>query len=263
MNGKIHAFWDEFKETLHENGDEYELLQINDVISAVKRNGRSTALFLVADAAKGEVCLYKKEGLSEICLLRTDLHAPDTDSLLLEIDKNCKKSVAAPQNAAGGKSAFVPQYSAGGKTVFKLGQVWEGRSYADLINKIFHKQYKQYMRATLDLAQFGGKGIAWIVSINGEPHGMGGDLWINSMVGDGEVIEEKYVGDNRAKIRAEFLAGMEITFSDRLTFQKDPDDTGNMYKAKCLGYYTLKMFDTDRLLRVWERRSESYPLTLK
>ena len=92
---------------------------------------------------------------------------------------------------------------------------------------------------------------------------MGGDLWINSMVRDGEVIEEKYVGDDRAKIRAEFLAGREITFADRLTFQKDPDDTGNMYKAKCLGFYTLKTFDTDRLLRVWERRSESYPLTLK
>ena len=131
-----------------------------------------------------------------------------------------------------------------------------------MINKIFHKNYKNFIPCTLKLEQFDAPGIAWIVVINGTPHGRNGNLWVNRLFENGEIIEEEYVGVHSDKIRQEFLTYRERTFSDRLTFQKDPDNNGNAYKAKCLGFYILKSYDTDKLIRVWKRQNESVILNI-
>ncbi len=166
---------------------------------------------------------------------------------IAEITKRCKKEIL-----------LVPK----GKALYQLGQVWEGDSYVDLVNEIFHQNYKQYLLSTVNLNSFGVDGIAWIVCIDGKPHGRDGDLWINRLIDNGNMIEEEYVGVNKNKIRQEFLNPVYRTFADRLTFQKDPNNTGDNYKAKCLGFYKLKSYDANKLIRIWERQSDSLLLTI-
>lgn len=245
-------FWSEFQKVLTENGGEYSLHFVNGDIAMVKYHTSPTNLFIVVEDLAEKAFLFEKSDMQETCLVSNDFAALDLESLLLEIDKKCK-----------GKSILqAGQTNANGKILYKFGQIWEGESYVDLINRIFHKKYKRFMRSTLTLQQFDAPGIAWIVVMNGLPHGANGDLWINRLFEKGEVIEEEYVGINKNKTRQEFLQRKEVLFSDRLAFQKDPDNVGNNFKAKCLGYYILQSYDADKLVRVWKRKSESLVLNI-
>lgn len=246
-------FWTDFQKLLDENGGEYGLEFINNDMARVKRHASATNLFVVVDPAAEKVLLFEKNGMRETCIKSSGFTSLDIESLLLEIDKKC----------SGTSIVQAEQTAVSGKILYKLGQVWEGKSYVDLINKIFHKNYKSFIPCTLKLEQFDAPGIAWIVVINGTPHGGNGDLWVNRLFDNGETIEEEYVGVHSDKIRQEFLTYRERTFSDRLTFQKDPDNNGNAYKAKCLGFYILKSYDTDKLIRVWKRQRESLVLNFR
>lgn len=246
------SFWLNFQRVLTENGGEYSLDFVNGDMARVKYHTSPTNLFIVVDTVAERVLLFEKNGMQETCIISSDFTSLDVESLILEIDKKC----------SGTSILQAGQTAASGKILYKLGQVWEGKSYVDLINKIFHKNYKNFIPCTLKLEQFDAPGIAWIVVINGTPHGRNGNLWVNRLFENGEIIEEEYVGVHSDKIRQEFLTYRERTFSDRLTFQKDPDNNGNAYKAKCLGFYILKSYDTDKLIRVWKRQNESVILNI-
>ncbi len=239
-------FWKKFEESLKRNNARYSLMFIEKDIARIKCGTEFTTLFILVEGAR--VSLYKKENTTEKRLLTDLFHLIKMDVWIAAINGNFKLE-AKP----------IPA----GKTLYKLGQVWEGESYVDLVNEIFHQNYKQYLLSTVKLNSFGVDGIAWIVCIDGKPHGRDGDLWINRLIENGNIIEEEYVGVNKYKIRQEFLNPNYRTFADRLTFQKDPSNTGDNYKAKCLGFYVLKSYDIDRLIRVWERKNDSILLTIK
>lgn len=244
-------FWSDFQKILTENGGEYSFDFVNDNMARVKHHASPTNLFIVVDASAERVFLFEKNDIREICLISSDFTSLDLEPLLLEIDKKCK-----------GKSILqAGQANENGKFLYKLGQVWEGRNYTDLINKIFYKNCKNFIPSTLSLKNYGVDGCAWLVVMNGLPHGRDGDLWINRITEKEEIVEE-YVGFNKDKIHQEFLNYKNRTFSDRLVFQRDPDNTGNDYKAICLGFYTLKSYDTDKLVRVWKRQDESVILNI-
>ncbi len=235
-----------FGKELKKNDDKFSVETIVKNFARVKYGAEFTPLFIAIDGMR--VTLYEKDGTTEKRLLTDLCGLVKMEIWIAEITKRCKKEIP-----------LVPK----GKALYQLGQVWEGDSYVDLVNKIFHQNYKQYLFSTVKLNSFGVDGIAWIVCIDGKPHGRDGDLWINRLIDNGNIIEEEYVGVNKYKIRQEFLNPNYRTFADRLTFQKDPSNTGDNYKAKCLGFYTLKSYDVDQLIRVWERKKDSVLLTIR
>lgn len=249
---KKENFWIDFQKILNENGGEYSLEFINNDMARVKYKARLTPLVILPDSSKEKVFLFEKSDMQENCITSINFNSLDLESLLIAIDAKCKET----------QTLQPEQCDINGKILYKLGQVWEGQNYTDLINKIFHRNYKKFQPSTLNLKPFEVDGTAWLVVMNGLPHGRDGDLWINRII-ENEMIVEEYVGFNKDKIHQEFLNYKIRTFSNRLVFQRDPYNSGNDYQAKCLGFYTLKSYDTDKLIRVWKRQSESLLLNIK
>lgn len=243
-------FWSELQKLFIKNASDYDFELVNS-IARVKNGTKWTPLFILFDSTKNEILLYEKNGTTESLLMRTNFDSDNLDPLLKTIDKKCRKQTI---------QLFEP-IEMNGKTLFQYGQIWKGNSYTDLVNRVFKTNHKCYQKCTVNLNPFGVDGFAWIVFINGQPHGYNGYLWKNSII-ENEEIKEEYVGNDEKTIRTEFLKFTPRYFADRLVFQKDPDNIGDEHKIKCLGFYTLKYYDVDKLIRVWTRQSKSLLLNI-
>ncbi len=152
------------------------------------------------------------------------------------------------------------------KVTFTAGQVWQGESFVDVVNQIFHKNYKNYFRCTVDLNRYGKDAIAWIVFFDGKPRGTGEKyVWENRIINEEQIVEE-YVGQkyglsafDKHNINKPLT---NITERSRLIFQRDPDGRGNKYKVKFLGYYQLEAYDEEEVKRLYQKKADTVELYL-
>ena len=239
----------ELQKELLIKGKNLDLEFIHEDVAVVRHKSEMTNLIVFANSDSNEVFLYEKKGVFEKCLLKENLNLNNVNIFVTEIIEKLNLTMSDNSQRQG-------------KVLFEAGQIWKGRNFADLINKMFKKNYIKFMRCYFRLDKFHADGIAWIVFINGEPHGQNDYLWINTLSDDEETIVERYVGFNEEKIANEFFNLKRDSFCNRLTFMRDPNNVGNAFEAKCLGYYTLKSYDINRLERVWIRKAKSLVLDI-
>lgn len=55
--------------------------------------------------------------------------------------------------------------------ILHVGDTWHGKSHVDMINLALGADYAAYMRSTVPLKRFGGRGTAWFVYMDGSVHG--------------------------------------------------------------------------------------------
>ncbi len=259
-------FWEDLNKILAKKGNPFAI-DVTENRGRVRATGKykgidgySIALYPAMREARIEKGYMKS--LVSFSLLAY-IHFAGEDNVKQEMDI-CNKIIGRLLSYAepNKEEKTIASKKQEGVILFKAGDVWRGASYTDLVNKIFKTKHKSYQRCTVKLTDCGMNGIAWIVCINGQPHGQNGDLWINRFLNGGNIIEEKYVGNNCYKIQQEFIRKNWLTFCDRVVFQKDPSGCGDENKAKCVGVYTLKSYDTDKLIRIWEKRKDSIALSL-
>ncbi len=260
MNNTYQNFWDNFQNLLDENGGEYSLEFINADEAQILYHNEETSLDIYIIKKSERVCLRKINKLNQVLIFSNNLNSVDFDSLISKIDEYGIKIATPKLKTQPTLIVNTTKTSAGqpGATLFQLGKTWQGRSKADLINKIFYTNHESFMPAAFFIDKYGADGVAWIVFINSKEN----SGWINTLTPSGDIIEE-YVGVDKGKICERFIKKDRKTFCNKLVFQRDPDNNGNIYKAKCLGYYTLKSYDINTLTRIWKLESETLQLYLK
>ncbi|MCL2798181.1 MAG: hypothetical protein FWD58_09050 [Firmicutes bacterium] len=136
---------------------------------------------------------------------------------------------------------------------FKVGQTWQGKTYADMINKVMDISYGEgYPKATVPTSEPGV--VAWFAFIDGKARGPKKDWqWANALSKDESTIIEEYVGNDFDNAR-EKVVSLQGIFRKRFCFQRDPDGTGNKYKCKYIGYFELDKFDERELIRIHKRK---------
>ncbi len=124
---------------------------------------------------------------------------------------------------------------------FVVGDVFRGRSHADLINNTLGTRYKSFQQCSLELKDFDAQDVyAWFIFMDGTTHGYeDGWLWKNLLTDNGNIIREVNIDakNNLYKKRAEF--GYRPY---RLAFQLDPYEANNRYCCKFVGAFRLSRF---------------------
>lgn len=124
---------------------------------------------------------------------------------------------------------------------FVVGDVFRGKTHADLINNTLGTRYKSFQQCSLELKDFDAQDVyAWFIFMDGTTHGHeDGWLWKNFLTDNGNIIREVNIDakENLYKKRAEF--GYRPY---RLAFQLDPYETNNRYCCKFVGAFRLKRF---------------------
>ena len=133
---------------------------------------------------------------------------------------------------------------------FKVGDTWQGDSYADMINKVLGTSYKGYMKATVPLSELGV--VAWFVVMDGTEHGFGDNIFGDYLSEDGETIFEVFAGKD-SKRGSETIIRNGV-FPKRHCFQRDPDKTGNKYKCKYVGYFELDTSYNEFTTRILKKK---------
>lgn len=123
-----------------------------------------------------------------------------------------------------------------------VGDIWQGDSYTDMINKVLDTNYKMYMQAGVPLKKFGLDGIAWFVYMDGKNH----KGWKNIISDDENTIVEILDNINNCN------DGIDRVY--RLAFRRDPDNKGNRYKCKFLGYFKRSEISDNKLKRTYKKK---------
>lgn len=131
----------------------------------------------------------------------------------------------------------------------KVGDVWQGNSYANMINEVLGTKYLKYQRATVPIEKFGLTGVAWFVYMNGTIR----NGHHNILLDDGDTIKE-YIDVNGDR-----SGGLDYPI--RLSFMRDPDNDGNIYRLMFVGYFMRSEVRSDNLVRTYKKVNDS--ITLK
>lgn len=101
------------------------------------------------------------------------------------------------------------------------------------------------------------KGIAWVVFMDGKPHGPNKKyLWANRLSPDGMKIEEEYVGNDKPHVRKNVDKD-----AIRVAFRRDPMGTGEDCLCEFVGVFRFVEYrDTAKgFIRVYEKADDRYP----
>jgi hypothetical protein len=141
--------------------------------------------------------------------------------------------------------------------VLKVGDIWEGVNYADMINKVLDKHYIAYMPCTVRLDAIKGvPTVAWFVYMDGSVHGTNKDyLWRNIIEKDGMSITEYCASKDKS-----FTRNFARLNKSVVAFQLDPQNTGKRYKCKFVGVFELENYDSENVIRTYRRVSDTYVL---
>lgn len=136
---------------------------------------------------------------------------------------------------------------------------FEGADYLGMLNDAGGTRFKTYKRSYIELDKLGypDKGIAWVVFMDGKPHGPNEKyLWKNRISRDGETIEEEYVGTDKRLVK-KYVAENEI----RVSFQRDPFGIRQENLCRFVGVFRISEYrDTEKgFIRIYEKISGSYP----
>ena len=126
--------------------------------------------------------------------------------------------------------------------VLRRGDVFYGKSHADMINKAVGTNYRAWMRSSVDLDDFGCPGmIAWFVYMDGSEHGYeDGWVWVNKLSMDGKEIDEYNI--SRLKTQLKEKRSKDGYYPYRLAFQLDPYGDGDKHCCRFVGAFRFKSF---------------------
>ena len=133
------------------------------------------------------------------------------------------------------------------KTIRK-GEIFLGKSNADMINKAIGTHFYDYKRCGVEMKDFGVDGVlSWFVFMNGEIHGYGETDWIwkNTISEDGNTIKEIYVPKNKSTLYDR--RSKNGFYPYRYAFMLDPCESGNRYLCKYMGAFRIKRILSDDL----------------
>ena len=143
----------------------------------------------------------------------------------------------------------------------RTGDVFYGKSYADMINKAIGTNYASYMKCTVELSDFGSAGVvAWFVYMDETIHGYGnGWHWANKLSLDGQEIDEYNVSVSKNQLKKKRT---EIGYNPyKLAFQIDPYGSGREHCCKFVGAFRLKSFiKKDASAQTYEKVLDEYKL---
>jgi hypothetical protein len=145
--------------------------------------------------------------------------------------------------------------------ILKTGDVFYGKSHADMINKAIGTNYYSYMKSSVELSDFGCSNvIAWFVYMDGSIHGYeDGWRWANRLSLDGLEISEYNVSDSKEKLKKRRVDAGYNPY--RLAFQIDHNGTGNKHCCKFVGAFRLKSFiKADASSEMYEKVLDEFKL---
>lgn len=122
------------------------------------------------------------------------------------------------------------------------GDVFIGRTYAEMINDALGTNFKSLQRSSVELSDFGAAGfIAWFVYMDGSIHGFeGGWRCSNILSSRMGKIEEHNVSADKSILLAKRRENGYFPF--RLCFEIDSSGTKNKYWCRFLGAFRLHKF---------------------
>ena len=126
--------------------------------------------------------------------------------------------------------------------ILRTGDVFYGKSHADMINKAIGTNFSSYMKSTVELSDFGCAGVvAWFVYMDGSIHGYeDGWRWSNKLSLDGFEIDEYNVSACKDKLKKRRVEDGYNPY--KLAFQIDHNETGNRHCCKFVGVFRFKSF---------------------
>lgn len=142
------------------------------------------------------------------------------------------------------------------------GMEWRGENQTDVINQVLGTNYKAWMKSGVPMKKFGLPNvISWFTYLNGNMHGPSDNyLWKNYLSKDEEIIQEKYVG-NDVHFVEERYKGEKKLHRYRLVFQRDPENRGEQYRYRFLGWYKLESVDFNTGVHIFKRVQKDGYLT--
>ena len=130
----------------------------------------------------------------------------------------------------------------------RKGEIFLGKSNADMINKAIGTHFHDYKRCGVEMSDFGVDGVlSWFVFMNGEIHGYGETdwLWKNTISEDGNTIKEIFVPKNKSALYDQ--RSKKGFYPYRYAFMLDPCESGNRYLCKYMGAFRIKRILSDDL----------------
>ena len=140
-------------------------------------------------------------------------------------------------NNKDGKNCSTSQEIQGARTI-KRGDVFKGKN-ADLVNLLFGKNYKEWMKAGYPCSYKGDNANVWMARFDGRVR----SGWVNTMP-DSNTIYEKYVWGNPPYDLDEVMENSVY----RYTFEKVDRDTKFIFK----GLYKLNREKSSNILRRYD-----------
>ena len=125
------------------------------------------------------------------------------------------------------------------------GEVFRGKSYADMINKAIGTSFTGYLKSGVNLRDFGCPDvIAWFVYMDGSTNGYDdGWIWKNDISKDGKLIREYNVSKTLEHLNYRRMTTGYKPY--RLAFQIDPYQNGEKHCCKFVGAFRFKSFLND------------------
>ena len=126
--------------------------------------------------------------------------------------------------------------------ILRAGDIFSGRTYAEMINKAVGTNHSSWMKSSVNLADFGCPNmIAWFVFMDGSEHGYGeGWKWANRLSADGKEIDEYNVASSKLQLKKRRVE--EGYHPYRLAFQLDPYGENNNHCCRFVGAFRFKSF---------------------
>lgn len=148
--------------------------------------------------------------------------------------------------------------------ILNKGDIFSGKSYADMINKAIGTNYQSWMKSSVDLSAFGCPNmIAWFVFMDGSEHGYGeGWKWANRLSEDGKEIDEYNVASSKMQLKKRRVD--EGYYPYRLAFQLDPYGENNNHCCRFVGAFRFKSFiRKDASAVTYEKMANTFKLGSK
>lgn len=148
--------------------------------------------------------------------------------------------------------------------ILKTGDIFSGKSYADMINKAIGTNYYGWRRSSVDLDEFGCPGIiAWFVFMDGSEHGYEeGWTWVNKLSIEEKEIDEYNISTSKLQLKTRRTKEGYCPY--RLAFQLDPYGNGNNHCCRFVGAFRFHSFiKKDASAITYEKVMDTFKLGAK
>lgn len=153
------------------------------------------------------------------------------------------------------KTGEVVNVSAG-NIYITCGTEWCGKRQIDDLYQIMGADFNVLIKSKISMKKFGHpKVVSWFTLLDGKLRGINEDydihMWKNLLSKDEEVIQEIYVGTDKGFVEKRYRENKHNPY--RLVFQGDPENRGEEYRYRFLGWYELKSVDFNTGVHTFER----------